>query len=313
MIKHCIAIHDLCGYSKSSLSVVIPVLEALGVEVWPLPTALLSTQTDGFDNLYMKDLTYELNKILDVWKNENIKADCIYSGFLAGAEQVKLVERVIKEQTIDNNPLIVIDPVLGDDLKLYSTVDESHVEAMRSLIKHADIIVPNSTEAAFLLNKEPKLKYSHDEAMEMVRALESLGPNKVIITSVNTDSSYITKSLYGDEAKQISTYFSSIDNITNEKIIDHLDIKKLENTYPGTGDLFASVVVGFILNGYSLSSACNEASSICVSAILATKMCGFEVSPNLVSPYKRSHGISVASIMGELYNRLHGEINKKLK
>ncbi len=273
MIKHCIAIHDLCSYSKSSLSVIIPVLEALGVEVWPLPTALLSTQTDGFDNLYMKDLSEQLNEILSVWERENIKANCIYSGFLAGADQVDLVKRVIKFQKCNNKPLIVVDPVLGDDLKLYSTVDNSHVEAMRDLVSYADIICPNATEAAILLGISPRKYYNDEEVRSMLISLSKLGPNKVVITSV-----------YQKNSNQIKTCF-----FENGEIGEYC-IDRVNYTYPGSGDLFASVMIGSLLNGRSLAYSCIYATDICLKSMKETKKLN----------YSRKHGVSIASIISEL-------------
>lgn len=273
MIKHCIAIHDLCSYSKSSLSVVLPVLEALNVEVWPLPTALLSTQTDGFDNIYLKDLTEELNNILNVWERENLKADCVYTGFLAGATQVELVERVIKNQLKNNSPLVVVDPVLGDNLQLYSSIDESHVKAMRNLIVHSDIICPNSTEAAILLGKTPKQYYSNFEIEEMLKDLVKLGPKKVVITSVFQENSNQIKTCYIEE--------NELGEYSNDKV---------DYTYPGSGDLFASIMVGCLLKGHSLGYSCIYASDYSLKAMKNTNLLG----------YRRNHGISVASIIKKI-------------
>lgn len=272
MIKHCIAIHDLCSYAKSSLTVVIPVLETLGVEVFPLPTAVLSSQTDGFKNLYIKDLTKELDNILDVWDKEEIKADCIYTGFLASAEQVKIVKRVIKSQK-ENNPLIVVDPVLGDDLKLYSSTDPSLIKEMQELISEADIICPNVTEAAILLGLTPKKYYSEKEIDEMLKSLVKLGPRKVVITSVLVENS--------DELK---TCFIE-DNELGE-----YGVHKVDYAYPGSGDLFASIMIGSLFKGYSLSYACIFASNICAKVLKQTKKLG----------YSRKHGVSIASIIPAL-------------
>ncbi|MGD1822070.1 MAG: pyridoxamine kinase [Pleomorphochaeta sp.] len=269
MIKNCIAIHDLCCYAKSSLTVVIPTLESLNVEVLPLPTAILSSQTDGFDDLYIKKLTDEIEEIINVWEREDIKCDCIYSGYLAGIEQVKLVERVIKLQE-SNKPLIVVDPVLGDDLELYSAIDVELIEEMKSLISHADIICPNATEAALLLNEKPKKYYSNLEIEDILRRLVEMGPKKVVITSVLEKDN--------DSVATVS--------ISNGEIIYHYN-KKIETSYPGTGDLFASALTGLILKGFTFERACNICSTLCSKALVTTQSLG----------YRRRHGISVASIL----------------
>ncbi|MGD1817052.1 MAG: pyridoxamine kinase [Pleomorphochaeta sp.] len=269
MIKNCIAIHDLCCYAKSSLSVVIPALESLMVEVLPLPTALLSSQSDGFNDYYIKDLTNEIKNVLDVWDRENIKCDCIYSGFLANAEQVNIVERVINSQK-ESSPLIIIDPVLGDNLETYSPITKELIERMKYLISLADVICPNATEAALLLGETPKENYSDEEIEDFLHRLVSIGPNKVVITSVLQDNS--------DTVATVS--------INDGNIYYHYN-KKIDISYPGTGDLFASVLTGLLLKGYEFEKICDICSTICSKALVNTKNFG----------YKKRHGISVASII----------------
>jgi pyridoxine kinase len=269
MIKNCIAIHDLCCYAKSSLTVVIPALESLGVEVLPLPTALLSSQSDGFSSPYMKSLTEELDKVLDVWENENIKCDSIYSGFLASYDQVRIVKRVIKSQE-KQNPLIVIDPVLGDNLHPYSSIDDKLIDSMKSLISYADVICPNATEAALLLGEEPKKIYNESEVESFLNRLVTMGPKKVVITSL------LTK-----DPNTVTTV--SINN----GVIHYHHNQRIENSYPGTGDLFASVLTGLLLKDYNFERACDICSTLCSKALVNTHEAG----------YKRRHGISVASII----------------
>jgi len=268
-MKNCIAIHDLCCYAKSSLTVVIPTLECLNVEVLPLPTALLSSQSDGFEDLYIKNLTNEIEQVLDVWEKEEISCDCIYSGFLAGDEQVNIVERVIKSQK-DNNPLIIIDPVLGDDLIPYSPINNNLIEKMKYLVSFADVICPNSTEAALLLGEKPKKFYSNSEIESFLKRLIEMGPNKVVITSVLQEASQSVVTV----------------SISKGEITYHYN-KMIDTSYPGTGDLFASALAGLILKGFSFERACNICSTLCSKALVETKNLG----------YKKRHGISVAAII----------------
>lgn len=269
MNKNCIAIHDLCCYAKSSLTVVIPILESIGVEVLPLPTALLSSQTDGFNDIYIKSLTNELESILNVWEKEKIKCDSIYSGFLASAEQVKIVERVINSHKKEK-PLIVIDPVLGDNLHPYSPIDDKLINEMKYLISLADVICPNATEAALLLSEKPKKYYNEEEIESLLKRLVLMGPKKVVITS-----------LLEENSDTVATVC-----ISNGNIHYHYN-KKIDISYPGTGDLFASALIGLMLKGYSFEKSCDICSTLCSKALVNTKEQG----------YKRRHGISTSSII----------------
>lgn len=110
-IKRVAAIHDLTGFSKCSLTVIIPILSKMGIQVCPVPTAILSNQTSGFDDYEFIDMTYRLNSYIDKWEKLNLSFDCIYTGFLGSFEQIKIVKKFIKKFS-KNKPLILVDPVL---------------------------------------------------------------------------------------------------------------------------------------------------------------------------------------------------------
>ena len=128
MIPICAAIHDLSCYAKSSLTVVLPTLEVLGVETCPLPTALLSSQTDGFESYYFRETTEDMASILGSWRELGLSFDAVYSGFLGSDVQADLVASFIESQRQQGNPLVLVDPVLGDDQSLYGPIEGSHVQ-----------------------------------------------------------------------------------------------------------------------------------------------------------------------------------------
>jgi len=156
------AIHDLSGFGRSSLAVVIPILSTMGVQVCSVPTAVLSTHTGGFEGYSFVDLTDTLEEFFNHWHKLKIEFDCIYSGFLGSSRQIDIISKFIANFSA-NDPLVVIDPVMGDNGKLYSTMDREMVEKMRSLLQKADIITPNFTEAAYLLDEEYNLDITQEQ------------------------------------------------------------------------------------------------------------------------------------------------------
>ena len=150
-IKKVAAIHDLSGFGRASLCSIIPTLSTMGVQVCPVPTAILSTHSGGFANYTFHDLTDTMEAYINHWKELELHFDCIYPGFLGSPQQIHIVSKII-EQFRQPDTLVVIDPVMGDNGCLYSSIAADMVPQMRQLISQADIIVPNITEAAFLLD-----------------------------------------------------------------------------------------------------------------------------------------------------------------
>ena len=146
------AVHDISCFGRCSLTVIIPVLSAMGIQVCPLPTAVLSTHLGGFKELAFCDFTGYMPAFFHHWKKEGIAFNGIYSGFLASEEQIDIVQQFIDEFS-PNQPLVVVDPVMGDEGKLYSIYTPQMQEQMKRLVRKADIITPNYTEACFLLGK----------------------------------------------------------------------------------------------------------------------------------------------------------------
>lgn len=164
-LKRVAAIHDLSGFGRASLTVIIPTLSVMGIQVCPVPTAVLSTHSGGFTDYVFHDLTGVMGDYGAHWKKLGLSFDCIYSGFLGSPRQASIVSSFIDDFKTERT-LTVVDPVMGDNGSLYNSVSKDMVPEMRKLIAKADIIVPNFTEAALLLNTEQKKRLTNaDESL----------------------------------------------------------------------------------------------------------------------------------------------------
>ena len=248
------AVHDLSCVGRCSLTVIIPILSCLRTQVCPLPTALLSTHLGGFSGVAFSDLTKQLPDFFAHWKTENLAFDCIYSGFLASADQIDVVSDFI-DQFSDSKPLVLVDPVMGDHGRLYSVYTQQMQEQMIKLIRKADIITPNYTEACFLLGKHYAEQVNDASELRswLVQLAES-GPSRVIITGVPLGRDQIMNIGYERESGsfcEISTAYIPV-------------------RYPGTGDIFASVLLGGLLNGKTLPAAMQTAADFVSDCIRVT-------------------------------------------
>lgn len=249
------AIHDLSGFGRSSLAVVIPILSTMGVQVCAVPTAVLSTHTGGFEGYSFVDLTDSMEAYLGHWKGLGIDFDCIYSGFLGSPRQIEIIAKFIDDFS-GNNPLVVIDPVMGDNGTLYQTMDKAMVDKMRDLVKKADIITPNYTEAAYLLNEPYNLDSKEKEIKKWLKKLSDLGPKIVVITSVpdcnlNKTTSVLAYNREDGRFWKVSCVY-------------------IPAHFPGTGDAFTSVIVGSLLQGDSLPISLDRGVQFITAAIRAS-------------------------------------------
>ena len=242
-VQRVAAIHDLSGFGRASLTVVIPVLSSMGIQVCPLPTAVLSSQTSGVEGFTFHDLTDEMGPILDHWEQMGLKFDAIYSGFLGNPRQLEMTTRCLRD-FLKPKGLALVDPVLGDNGKLDPTQTPEMVQAMRKLIGHAQIITPNLTEAAFLLGKPYNPSISLEELKSQLEALAALGPDCVVITSAPSGKENICASVAYDRRQ---ARFWKVES------------PWIPAFYPGTGDTFASVLVGAMLQGDCLPVALERA------------------------------------------------------
>lgn len=258
IVKKVAAIHDLSGFGRSSLTSIIPILSSMKVQVCPVPTAVLSSHTGGFEGYSFLDLTDYMEQHIAHWKSLNLEFDCIYSGFLGSPKQMKIVADFIDFFGHKNN-LTVVDPVLGDNGKLYGTMNNEMVEEMKKLISKADIITPNFTEVTFLLNKPYKKEISEAEVKEWLVELANMGPKIVIATSVPDENSHKT-----DRKTNVIAYDKEND------VFWKVSCKYIPASYPGTGDAYTSVVIGSLLQGDSLPIAIERGVQFITQCILAS-------------------------------------------
>lgn len=248
-----LAMHDLSGLGRSSLMAITPVLSVMGIQVCPVPTAVLSTQTSGFSDYTFVDLTDTIPAYVSHWKQLGMDFDCIYSGFLGSEEQIAIMEQVLQDFTADNNTLVVIDPVLGDDDALYDTMDTQMVERMRGLIRHADIITPNETEVKLLLNLPLEQKLYAEQMESYMYQLATLGPKTVVVTGLQKQA--------GGHCVCCYQYMQD-----TESVCMQIDYQELPIRYPGTGDIFAAVMIGKLLQGNGLAESIrSSADFICAT------------------------------------------------
>ena len=233
--KRVMAVHDLSGLGRSSLMAVTPVLSVMGVQVCPVPTAVLSSQTSGFTDYTFVDLTDTMPAYLQHWKNLQMDFDCIYSGFLGSAQQIDIMEQALQDFDGENT-LVVIDPVLGDDGALYDTMDQKMVKRMQRLIGKADIITPNMTEVKLLLNLPPDANLFAEHLPHLLPMLAAKGPENIVVTGVHKKS-----------GGRCVCYYHKTDQQYQQ--IDYIE---LPISYPGTGDIFAAVLIGGLLQGHTL-------------------------------------------------------------
>ncbi|MBE6113059.1 MAG: pyridoxamine kinase [Peptococcaceae bacterium] len=237
--KRVMAVHDLSGLGRSSLMAATPVLSVMGMQVCPVPTAVLSTQTSGFENYTFVDLTDNMPPYLQHWKELQMDFDCIYSGFLGSVRQIEIMERVLEDFNADGQAFVVVDPVLGDDGALYDTMNMEMVQEMCRLVSHADIITPNMTELKLLLGIPAEKELYAEQLPELLPQMAAKGPRTVVVTGVHRKNGQRCVCCYQREQAEYQ----------------EIDYKELPISYPGTGDIFASVLIGAILQGRSLKDS----------------------------------------------------------
>lgn len=259
------AIHDLAGLGRTSLNVVIPIITALGIEVCPLPTAILSSSTESCDDFYFYDLTASMRPILAHWQAKGTQFDAVYSGFLGSPAQVDIVAECAAT-CLRKNGLFMVDPVMGEGGDLEPTMNEDMITRMRWLVGQATCITPNLTEAAFLLNEDfpaDAVQGGISEALlkKWLRGLTDLGPRLAVITSVPMPGDIIG----GKVQKSVVAAFDKKAGRFWKASCDYIPAN-----YPGTGDMFTSVLTGCLLRGDSLPEAIDRAVQFVALAIRAT-------------------------------------------
>ncbi len=255
MNKKILTIQDISCVGQCSITVALPIISAAGIETAILPSAVLSTHTAGpFGHFTFRDLTEDLPKINKHWNDINIKFDAIYTGYIGSKLQIDYILDIISTTLKDGAPLIV-DPAMGDNGHLYTGFDEDFVSYMAKLCAKADVILPNLTEAAYLLKEECILANYDKEYIEgLVRRLAGLGAKVVILTGVGFKENELGVCIY--DSKEDKTYY-------------YLH-NKISQSFHGTGDVFSSSFVGAVLNGFDYYKAAQIAADFTRQSIALT-------------------------------------------
>ena len=258
------AIHDLSSLGRCALTVIIPTLSVMGYQVVPIPTALLSTHTGGFTDLHFRDLSDDMEAIGDHFSRLGTTFRALYTGFLGSARQIETVSRMIARfgdapDESGQKPLVLIDPVMGDDGTLYSTYTDDLMQGMKQLSRHADVLTPNLTEACFLTDTpyaETKSMTEADAsafADRLLDRLSEIAQKRIVITGIHLAD-------------------GSVANFGRDTDGTRFCVKRPHEarSYPGTGDLFASVLLGELLRGVAFRDACASAADFTGEVIHAS-------------------------------------------
>lgn len=252
-MKRVVTIQDVSCFGKCSLTVALPIISAMGIETVILPTAVLSTHTGGFKNFTFRDLSEDIPNILGHWKEENIDFDAIYTGYLGSFRQIDQMKAFIDAKR--EGTLVFVDPAMADNGKLYSGFTPQFAKHMATLCSKADIIVPNLTEAAFMLDI-PYVESGYDKAYieKILKKLANLGAKNTVLTGVELEEGKIGFAMY-DSAKAELLYYQN---------------DKLGSKFHGTGDVFSSVTIGGLMIGKSLYESLKLAADFTVKCIEKT-------------------------------------------
>lgn len=254
-MKRIATIQDISCFGKCSITVSLPIISAMGVECAIVPTTVLSTHTAGFTGYTVCDISDQLLPIAEHWKREGITFDTLYTGYLANYEQIDLTKRFI-ELTKSEKTMVFVDPAMADNGKLYPGFPSDFPSKMLELVKVADVVCPNITEASLLLSKEYKSEGEYDEAYikDLINGFVSLGIKKVVITGVK----------YGDGRHGALAYDVQAGEYR------YLCGENLDCYFHGTGDIFSSVLCGSLTKGEDVYSATQKAVDFAIACISHT-------------------------------------------
>ena len=251
-MKRILTIQDISCFGKCSLTVALPILSAMGIETVILPTAVLSTHT-LFKGFTCKDLSDQLVPIASHWKEEGITFDAIYTGYLGTEEEIDTVIGII-ETFRNENTLVIVDPAMGDNGRLYAAFDEHYARKNADLCAVADIADPNITEAAFLTGLPYRETYTEEYIRELLLALAGTGTKMPIVTGVSLA-----------EGKTGAMGYDA-----GKKEFFHYQNDRVPAAYHGTGDIFSSVLAGAFVRGKDRTEALKAAADYTALTIAET-------------------------------------------
>ena len=252
-MKRGLSIQDISCLGKCSLTVALPVISAAGIETAILPTAVLSVHT-WFKSFTFHDLTDEMTPVCNNWQEHNFEFDGISTGYLGSFRQIELVEEIFS-QFDKPGMLKLVDPVLGDNGKFYVGFDHKFAKRMGELCGKADVIVPNLTEAAFMLGEEYRgAEYDEKYIRELLKRLAGLGCPNVVITGVCYEKGKYGVAAWNAEKEEYSTCFG----------------EEQPGSFHGTGDLFSAALFAALLSEQTMEQALDTAVEFTVESIRCT-------------------------------------------
>lgn len=252
-MKKVVTVQDISCFGKCSLTVALPIISAMGIETAVIPTAVLSTHTGGFEGYTFRDLTDDIPDIADHWKKLNLKFNALYTGYLGSEKQISIVSKFFDDFRTDDN-FIVVDPVLGDNGRFYAGFTDEFAVKMAELCSKADYIIPNMTEASFMLGIPYTENYDKAYVENVLRKLAGLGCKTPVLTGVHFDDS-----------QQGAAAYDSV----NDKFYYSLN-ENIDRSVHGTGDIFASVFTGAVTLGKNIQQTLDIAVNYTLECIKAT-------------------------------------------
>ena len=238
--KKIAVINDFSGFGRCSIAVALPIISAMRIQCCPLPTSIFSNHT-GFESFFFEDYTSRMQPYIEEWKKLGLQFSGISTGFLGSKEQIQIVLQFFKDFGTEDN-VIVVDPVMGDYGKTYSTYTPEMCEEMKKLVTYADILTPNLTEACILTDTPYHEKWSMKEVGALAEKLSGMGPEKVVITGI-IQGEFIANYCYekGQAGKIRRTH-------------------KVGTQRSGTGDIFAAIITADAVNGVLFQDSVRKAS-----------------------------------------------------
>ena len=248
-MKRILTVQDFSCVGKCSLTVALPIVSAFGLETCSLPTALLSTHT-AFKHWSFANLCSQIPPITKAWRDENITFDGFYSGYLGGKDLIESVKNIIDE--FCKSSLVLIDPAMGDNGKLYAGFDLEYAQATKTLCAKADIISPNITEACFMLGEEYKAEYDADYLHSLCARLYENGAKNIVITGVKKQGKVGVYCLLG--GKEVYEYYTD----------------REKQDFHGTGDVYSSTLFGSLMRGKDIKESARFACDFTKNCIAKT-------------------------------------------
>lgn len=258
-MKKIALINDLSGFGRCSLTAAIPVISVQGIQACPIPTAVLSAQT-GFPHYYCDDFTDRMDYITEEWKKMNVTFDGIYSGYLASPLQIKKVLHFFETFQGDNT-MYLVDPVMGDHGRKIRIFTQELLDGMKELTLRADIITPNLTELCMLAGEDYMDIMSHRQKSDYLQRLEEVC-RCLLEKAIKKQTIVVTGIIREKDGQE---YVGNL--AVSEEESFYLETPYTGKGFSGTGDLFASVICGSMVNGLSIQEAIKKATSFLQQAI----------------------------------------------